>query len=137
MPQATPCAQLRQCHLTCRFGLTGQVPCSCIRMVAHCHGLIWWQQCIKPWLQMALMCHVSMAIFFGLEPLLLQPRLAFHSVSGSLEVVRIHDLCSYLAPAADSYLPSPSVFMTVLCFCMFVCFILSCIGCFLVVSCFI
>ena len=137
MPQVIPCAQLRQCCLICQFGLTGQVPCSCIRMVAYCHRLIWWQQCIKPWLQMALMCHVSMAIIFGLELLLLQPRLAFHSVSGSLEVICIHDLCSYLAPAAESYLPSPSVFMTVLCFCMFVCFILSCIGCFLVVSCFI
>ena len=59
------------------------------------------------------------------------------SVSRSLEVVRIHDLCLYLAIAADSYLLSPSVFLTVLCFCMFVCFTVSCIGCLLVVSCFI
>ena len=43
VPQVTPCAQSLQCCLTCRFSLTGQVLCSCIRMVAHCHGLIWWQ----------------------------------------------------------------------------------------------
>ena len=67
----------------------------------------------------ALMCHVSMAIVFGLEPLPPQPRVASDSVSRLLEVVHIHDLCSYLATAADSYLLLPSV-LTVLCFCMFV-----------------
>ena len=76
VPRVTPCAQLQLCCLTCQFDRAGQVPCSCIRMVAHCHRLIWWQQFIKPWLQMAWMCCVSMAIVFRLEPLPPQPRLA-------------------------------------------------------------
>ena len=45
--------------------------------------LIWWQHFVKPWLQMALMCHVSMAIVFGLELLPLQPRLASQTLSFS------------------------------------------------------
>ena len=83
VPQVTPCAQSQQCCLTYRFGLAGQVPCSCISMVAHCHRLIWWQQFVKPWLQTAWMCHVSMAIVFGLELLLPQPRLASQTPSFS------------------------------------------------------
>ena len=84
--QATPSAQLQQCCLTSWFGLTGQVPCSCIRIVAHCHGLIWWQQIIKPWLQKALMCHVSTAIVFELELLPPRSRLASQTPSFSLWV---------------------------------------------------
>ena len=58
----------------------------CIRMFAHCHRLIWWQQFVKPRLQMALMCHISMAIVSGLEPLPPWPRLVSQTPSFSFWV---------------------------------------------------
>ena len=53
----------------------------CIRMFAHCHRLIWWQQFVKTRLQMVLMCHISMAIVFGLELLPPWPRLVSQTPS--------------------------------------------------------
>ena len=52
------------------------------------------------------------------------------AIMASVEVVGIHDVCSYLATSADSYVLLPSVFLTVLSFCMFVCLTVFCIGCF-------